>query len=119
MQNDFLHGALKNEEGIKIIPSVVNKIKEYKANNDLVIATRDTHYENYLETLEGINLPITHCIKDTYGWEINDSIKEVLGDSLVLDKPVFGSMELALYLKDKYESIQKELEIEKWLNEED
>ena len=112
MQNDFLYGALRNEEGIKIIPSVVNKIKEYKVNNDLVIATRDTHYDNYLETQEGINLPVTHCIKDTYGWEINDSVKEVLTDSLVIDKPVFGSMELALYLKDKYESIQKELEIE-------
>ena len=50
MQNDFLHGALRNEEGIKIIPNVVNKINEYKKNNYPIIATKDTHYDNYLNT---------------------------------------------------------------------
>ena len=104
MQNDFLTGALRNEEGIKIIPNVINKIKEYKNNGYDVIATRDTHYENYLETQEGINLPFVHCIKDSFGWEINDQIKEVLGECLIFDKPTFGSIELAHYLSNKYKS---------------
>jgi nicotinamidase-related amidase len=112
MQNDFLHGALRNEEGIKIIPNVVSKVKEYKAENNLVIATRDTHEENYLETQEGLNLPVTHCIKGTNGWQINKDILEVLGDSLIFDKPSFGSLELARYLREIYFDSQKELEIE-------
>ena len=111
MQNDFLHGALKNEEGIKIIPRVVEIIKEYKKNNDLIVATRDTHYNNYLNTQEGINLPVVHCIKDTYGWQINEDIKKALGDAVIFDKPAFGSVDLALYLKEKYNNVQKELEI--------
>lgn len=112
MQNDFLHGALRNEEGINIIPKVVNKIKEYKENNNIVIATRDTHETNYLETQEGFNLPVTHCIKGTEGWQINEDILEVLGDSLIFDKPTFGSLELAKYLRENYLNLQNELEIE-------
>lgn len=112
MQNDFLTGALRNEEGIKIIPSVVKKIKEYKENDDLIIATRDTHFENYLETQEGKNLPFIHCIKGTKGWEIEDSIKEALGEVKIFDKLTFGSKELGFYLKEHYENIQNDLEIE-------
>lgn len=111
MQNDFLHGALKNEEGIKKIPNVVNKINEYKKNGYEIIATRDTHMSNYLETQEGINLPFVHCIKDTLGWQINDDVKEALGDVLIFDKPTFGSTELAHYLYNKYKD-ESSLEIE-------
>ena len=112
MQNDFLEGALRNEEGIRIIPNVVNKINEYKKNNDLIIATRDTHQANYMETQEGKNLPVVHCIENTYGWEINDKVKNALGDVLVFDKPTFGSVDLASYLYDEYNGIENELEIE-------
>lgn len=112
MQNDFLEGALRNEEGIKIIPNVVNKINEYKKNNDLIIATRDTHQANYMETQEGKNLPVVHCIEGTAGWEINDKVKYALGDVLVFDKPTFGSVDLASYLYDEYNGIENELEIE-------
>ena len=112
MQNDFLEGALRNEEGIKIIPKVVEKINEYKRNNDIVIATLDTHQTNYLDTQEGKNLPVTHCVKDTYGWQIQKDIMDALGDALLFEKPTFGSTELASYLKEKYEHIQTELEIE-------
>ena len=99
MQNDFLHGSLKNDEGIKKINDVVSKIKEYKNENQIVIATRDTHQENYLETQEGEILPVVHCVKDTFGWQINSDILDVLGDSLIFDKPTFGSLELADYLR--------------------
>lgn len=112
MQNDFLHGALRNEEGIKIIPAVISKIKEYKENGDVVIATRDTHHDDYMQTQEGINLPVEHCIKNTYGWEINAEISKELNDSLIFDKPTFGSLELASYLKEQYSNFEKELEIE-------
>jgi len=111
MQNDFLHGALRNEEGIRKIPNVINKINEYKKNDDIIIATKDTHASNYLETQEGINLPFVHCVKDTYGWEINSDVKEALGDVLVFEKPTFGSVSLAKYLFDNYKD-ETDLEIE-------
>ena len=111
MQNDFLTGALRNEEGIKIIPHVIEKIKEYKKNNDIIIATRDTHYPDYLNTQEGINLPVPHCIKDTLGWEINSDILSLLDDAKIFDKPSFGSVDLAEYLKSNYEN-SSSLEIE-------
>ena len=112
MQNDFLTGALRNEEGIKIIPGVIAKINEYHQNNDLIIATRDTHKENYLSTQEGINLPVIHCIKGTLGWEIEDQIATALGEVKIFDKKTFGSKELGFYLKEHYGHIQEELEIE-------
>ncbi len=111
MQNDFLTGALRNEEGIKIIPNVIEKIKEYKKNNDIIIATRDTHHPDYLNTQEGINLPVPHCIKDTFGWEINNDILSLLEGSKIFDKPSFGSVDLAEYLSDNYEN-SSNLEIE-------
>jgi nicotinamidase-related amidase len=112
MQNDFLTGALRNEEGIKIIPGVIKKIEEYKQNGDLIIATRDTHFEHYLNTQEGKNLPVVHCVKGTKGWEIEDSIKEALDEVKIFDKLTFGSKELGFYLKEHYETIQANLEIE-------
>ena len=112
MQNDFLDGTLRNEEGIKIIPKVVNKIMKYKNNDDLIVATRDTHDITYLQTQEGKNLPVIHCIKKTHGWEINEDIARALGDVLIFDKPTFGSLELANWLKDNYYDVQENLEIE-------
>ncbi len=112
MQNDFLTGALRNEEGIKIIPSVVKRIKEYIEEGNLVLATRDTHFENYLLTQEGNKLPVAHCIKGTFGWEIEESISEALSDSFVFDKPTFGSRNLGSYLLNKFEKEQEDLEIE-------
>lgn len=112
MQNDFLDGALRNEEAIKIIDDVCSKIEEYKNSNALIFATRDTHYDNYMKTNEGKNLPVPHCIYNTHGWEINDKIKMSLGDAKVFDKPTFGSVELANYLYDNYKENEEELDIE-------
>lgn len=53
MQNDFVSMALGTSEAQTIVPAVVKKIEECRAANDVVIFTKDTHYENYMETLEG------------------------------------------------------------------
>ena len=37
--------------------------------------TKDTHYLDYLDTLEGKMLPIPHCIENTKGWSINKQIE--------------------------------------------
>lgn len=93
MQNDFIDGALGTAEAEAIVDKVAEKIRAARAAGTEVWFTRDTHEENYLETQEGRNLPVKHCIRGTAGWEISPRL-DVSG-SLVIDKPTFGSMELA------------------------
>ncbi len=92
MQNDFINGSLGTKEAVEIVKIVKEEI--LKRNSSDVIFTKDTHHEDYLNTSEGKNLPIIHCVKNTLGWELNDEIKEVQRDSLVIEKPTFGSYEL-------------------------
>ena len=75
MQNDFIDGALGTAEAAAIVPKVIAKIKGFDGT---VLATQDTHYENYLTTQEGKNLPVPHCIVNTEGWQIR---KETFGSS--------------------------------------
>lgn len=88
MQNDFIDGALGTEEALSIVDRVKSKISAYAAAGDEIIFTRDTHYENYLETPEGEKLPVVHCVKGTHGWEIADGLYEE--GCKVIDKPSFG-----------------------------
>ena len=88
MQNDFVTGSLGTKEAQNIVPNIKKKIQEYIDRGDLVIFTRDTHEQNYLETLEGKKLPIKHCIKNTKGWEIAKELK--VDNALIINKPQFG-----------------------------
>lgn len=88
MQNDFISMALGTKEAVAIIPAVKEKIRRYAENGDEIIFTRDTHFENYLETPEGIKLPVPHCIKGTEGWEIADGL--YVDGCKIIDKPNFG-----------------------------
>ena len=108
MQNDFIDGALGTPEAQAIVPSVKKKIEEYRARGDKIIFTRDTHNEDYLNTMEGKYLPVKHCIKDTDGWQICDELKPYAND--VIDKITFGSVELPQILKSYGEEIE-ELEL--------
>lgn len=103
-QNDFITGALRNEEAIKKVPNIVDKIKNGKW--DFIFLTRDTHYENYLETDEGKKLPVPHCIFETDGWEIEPSVMKAVKKSkvpyAVADKFTFGLFSIA-------DSIEREL----------
>lgn len=109
MQKDFINGALGTKEAEAIVDRVIEKIKSYDIKN--VYATRDTHAENYLETNEGRHLPIVHCVKNTEGWEIDGRIAEVLKGAVIIDKPTFGSVELAERLKAENEKEQPEIEL--------
>ena len=96
MQNDFIDGALGTPEAEAIVPNVVDRVKNF---NGLVLATRDTHGGDYLQTQEGRKLPVEHCIRGTYGWEIREEIAELL-ESGPIDKPTFGSETLGKVLKE-------------------
>lgn len=95
MQNDFIDGALGTKEAVAIVPNVVEKIKTWDGD---IIATRDTHTNDYMNTREGKYLPVPHCIKNTPGHEINQTIKEALMNAevevTVIDKITFGSVAL-------------------------
>ena len=98
MQNDFIDGALGTEEAKQIVGSVKRKVEQSISEGSLVIYTRDTHYEDYLDTQEGKNLPVIHCVKGTSGWEISKCV--FLEGSPVIDKTSFGSLELADYISN-------------------
>lgn len=95
MQNDFINGALGTKEAQTIVPRVVEKIRNFSGR---VIYTRDTHEDHYLETQEGKNLPVVHCIRGTAGWELHPEI-EALRKETPVDKPTFGSAALGALLK--------------------
>ena len=108
MQNDFISGSLGTKEAEAIIDHVVDKIRKHPIED--VIATRDTHTPEYLNTQEGKYLPVEHCIKGTKGWEINAKVKSALAEARVYEKPTFGSIALAEDLKAL--SDQENIEIE-------
>ena len=98
MQNDFIDGNLGTAEAVAIVPAVKECIENFDGE---VIFTRDTHYDDYINTQEGKNLPVLHCIKGTGGWQIAQDLAMLAEGKKIFDKPSFGSMELAEYLKEK------------------
>ena len=91
MQNDFIDGALGTKEAVAIVPKVEEKIRNF---NGTVLFTRDTHENWYLETQEGKKLPVSHCIRDTEGWQIRREL-DILRKTEPVDKKTFGSTDLA------------------------
>lgn len=88
MQNDFIDMALGTQEAVAIVPKVKEKIRQYAQNGHEILYTRDTHGEDYLDTPEGKNLPVPHCIRGTKGWEIADGL--YVEGCRIIDKPNFG-----------------------------
>lgn len=49
----------------------------------------------YLATLEGRKLPVEHCVEGEAGWQVVDSLTDVLlGKATFVNKPTFGSYDL-------------------------
>lgn len=88
MQKDFIDGALGTKEAVAIVGNVKLKIAEYYEKGCQIIFTRDTHYDDYLQTNEGRHLPVEHCIKGTDGWQIAEGLE--VPDCIYVDKPTFG-----------------------------
>ena len=109
MQNDFIDGALGTPEAVGIVEAVKDKIRAYEPEN--IIATMDTHETDYLQTQEGQNLPVEHCIRGSKGWEIREDIAQLLNGAAIFEKPTFGSVEMAAALKAMSEQEEIELEL--------
>ena len=102
MQVDFITGVLGSKNAEAIVPNVVEKVKNFDGT---IIFTRDTHFDNYMETQEGKKLPIAHCIKNTTGWQLCEELLPYA--KTIIDKVTFGSIELPQILKDYGEPIEE------------
>lgn len=107
MQVDFVSGALGTPEARAIVGAVREKIVQEKQKGTEVVFTLDTHQENYLDTQEGKQLPVPHCIKGTEGWKLIPELAGLSEGCPQLEKPTFGSVTLAhLAGKGQFEEIE-------------
>lgn len=121
LQNDFIDGSLGNEESKAIIPRIVEKLDNYSnKNNTLILFTKDTHHDNYLETYEGQILQVPHCIENTSGWSINKEVSRAVkrnkgfltcSTSMIINsriyKDTFGSDVLRDFLLNNADNISE------------
>ena len=108
-QNDFVSGALGFSGASELESRICGKIEEYRENGGDILFTFDTHGEDYMDTQEGKNLPVPHCLRDTSGHALYGRVAELLADSdKRFYKNTFGSGELFDYLRaqPRFESIE-------------
>ena len=89
-QNDFVDGALGFPGAETLDAGIAAKARAYGRGH--VICTRDTHFENYLDTREGQLLPVTHCVRGSQGWQLYGETAKACAelDAPAIDKLVFG-----------------------------
>ncbi|NLL80429.1 MAG: cysteine hydrolase [Clostridiales bacterium] len=109
MQKDFVDGALGTKEAEGIVEHVTEKIRNFEGD---LIATYDTHNENYRNTQEGRKLPVPHCIKDTEGWQLDKRVQEALETKgfRAVCKPTFGSVDLVELVRE-YDTDDTEIQL--------
>ena len=100
MQHDFVDGTLGTPEARAIVASVTAKAQAFDGT---VVFTKDTHYNDYLQTLEGKNLPVEHCLHGTPGWELMPELQAIRDErsSFVFEKTTFASLDLAMWLAEE------------------
>lgn len=97
VQEDFTYGPLGTTAAIIALHPMRNLIKNFKGR---VVYTKDTHFDNYLQTQEGRRLPVKHTIKETNGWRIEKTIAPMVKcNTHVFEKSTFGSESLFQYIR--------------------
>lgn len=111
MQKDFVDGALGSREAAAIVPNVAGKIETF--DGDGILVTYDTHYADYMETLEGKKLPVSHCVEGTEGHALDKNIEKALMGKKHIDvkKNTFGSFDLPRILAEQYPGEELEIEV--------
>ncbi len=110
VQNDFVSGSLGTKEAQEMLPRLMKKVEAFEG---ALFVTLDTHGEDYLQTQEGHNLPVVHCVRGTWGWELPAELSALTDakGATVFEKPCFGSVRLAeelvkLHASEPLESIE-------------
>ena len=105
-QNDFVDGSLGFNQSESIAGNIYSLVARSVKNGDLVVFTKDTHYEDYLTTREGRFLPVEHCIKGTKGHQLFGELKifedEIRPNVIVLEKSDFGCDKLCEAIEDAF-----------------
>jgi nicotinamidase-related amidase len=80
-----------------------------------MLATKDTHFDDYDETLEGKLLPVKHCDKyeseTSWGWQLVDGLAVTKDNKVniikgnIIEKPTFGSFALLDRFQKLFENI--------------
>ncbi|MBP5785112.1 MAG: cysteine hydrolase [Methanobrevibacter sp.] len=112
MQNDFLDGALANKAALDLVPKMAQMIKQEEAAGSIVLFTLDTHNAYYLETQEGKNLPVMHCIVGTEGHRVHKDLLAASTEKYRVEKPTFG-MTTELWKETLYKYFYKLNEVKK------
>ena len=110
MQKDFVDGALGSPAAVAIVDKVTEKIRGFDGD---ILVTYDTHADNYMQTQEGANLPVPHCIKGTDGWALDAKVQAALDgrEYKAIEKPTFGSVSLIEYIKANYDPNMIEIQL--------
>ena len=111
MQNDFIDGSLGTVEAQAIVPAVAERIRAARAAGETVIATLDTHGEDYMQTREGRWLPVPHCIRDTEGWRVRPELMALMEGCQLVEKPTFGSVRLPGIIRGQADGGEPEIEL--------
>jgi len=108
-QKDFVDGVLGFLKAMELDKKIAKRVHQAYENNEAVICTMDTHYANYLDTQEGKNLPVPHCLDKTLGWEVYGETGKALNNPIYVKKVTFGG----IGLKEVLEGLEVEdVEIE-------
>ena len=107
MQNDFVTGSLANKEAEMIVPNIVAKLEKEKEEDTTIMFTMDSHGRDYLNTQEGQNLPVEHCITGTDGWQIVEQLQPYIQPQNVCRKETFGSTTLGECIRRMRSSISE------------
>lgn len=96
VQNDFIDGPLGVDKNRTVTDRIVKYAESFKSEGGIIYATKDTHYDNYLNTFEGKNLPVVHCVEFTNGWNIPERLADTVSE--IWEKSTFGSLYLMDYI---------------------
>lgn len=116
VQNDFVTGSLGSEDAQRILPNISNRVAEYHDKDDYyTLYTQDTHFSSYLETSEGRNLPVEHCLANSWGWEIAYTALPQSETPHTFTKLTFGDFNLPFAIRnltnEPFNSTGKDLRI--------
>lgn len=76
-QNDFVTGTLGHKNCLSIENNIYNAVLQHLKKTQPIIFTKDTHYNNYFNTEESKAIPVSHCIKGTFGHSIYGKLSKL------------------------------------------
>lgn len=100
-QNDFVDGVLGFEKAKTLEAGIIQQAEAVLKDGGHVFFTLDTHGSDYLDTREGKNLPVVHCIKNTPGHKLYGGLLKLMAreNCHAVEKSCFGSDMLAAEIK--------------------